>query len=184
MSIQNGRLICWLICESETLSLAARPGDGPLMLWQTYTGVTAALIAGTGLSAAAPMRIVGPDVTVLGASAAWVAGRFYVAVAIAPRAGGSEALRIVAINNDGSGAMFDDFAVSSVDGTPRLAVGADDLRVTYPGVPGVPVTSVPPLVVTEAEVAEIADLFEQSVAHVSAQVASGDRVKLDVAFGL
>jgi len=128
-------------CRPETVSLAARPGDGPLMLWQTYTGVTAALIARTGLSAAAPMRIVGPDVTVLGASAAWVAGRFYVAVAIAPRDGGSEAIRIVAIDNDGSGAMFDDLAVSSVDGTPRLAVGASDLRLTYPGVPSVPTTT-------------------------------------------
>jgi adenosylmethionine-8-amino-7-oxononanoate aminotransferase len=45
-------------------------------------------------------------------------------------------------------------------------------------------TLAPPLVVTEAEVSEIADLFEESVALVSAQVASGDRVKLDVAFGL
>lgn len=128
-------------CQSETLSLAARPGDGPLMLWRTSTGVTAALISADGLSAAAPMRLVGPEVTVRGASAAWVAGRFYVAVAIAPRDGGSEAIRIVAIDNDGSGAVLGDFAVSSVDGTPRLAAGASDLRVTYPGMPGAATTS-------------------------------------------
>jgi adenosylmethionine-8-amino-7-oxononanoate aminotransferase len=45
-------------------------------------------------------------------------------------------------------------------------------------------TLAPPLVLTAADVAEIADLFEQSVAEVSERVVSGDELKLDVAFGL
>jgi adenosylmethionine-8-amino-7-oxononanoate aminotransferase len=45
-------------------------------------------------------------------------------------------------------------------------------------------TLAPPLVLTAAEVTEIADLFEESVAEVSEQVVSGAGVDLDVAFGL
>jgi len=45
-------------------------------------------------------------------------------------------------------------------------------------------TLAPPLVLTAAEVTEIADLFEESVAEVSEQVVSGGGVDLDVAFGL
>jgi beta-alanine--pyruvate transaminase len=45
-------------------------------------------------------------------------------------------------------------------------------------------TLAPPLVVTPEQVTEIADLFEQSVAEVDEQVASGGVVGLDVAFGL
>jgi adenosylmethionine-8-amino-7-oxononanoate aminotransferase len=42
----------------------------------------------------------------------------------------------------------------------------------------------PPLVVTADQVTEIADRFEESVAEVDEQLASGGRVDLDVAFGL
>jgi len=45
-------------------------------------------------------------------------------------------------------------------------------------------TFAPPLVVTQAEVSEIADIFEESVAEVNEQVVSGSGVDLDVAFGL
>ena len=45
-------------------------------------------------------------------------------------------------------------------------------------------TLAPPLIVTAAEVAEIADIFEESVAEANEQVVSGGGVKLDVAFGL
>lgn len=45
-------------------------------------------------------------------------------------------------------------------------------------------TLAPPLVVTSAEVTEIADLFEESVAEVDERMASGAGVDLDVAFGL
>ena len=45
-------------------------------------------------------------------------------------------------------------------------------------------TLAPPLVLTAAEVTEIADLFEESVAEVDEQVASGGGVEVDVAFGL
>ena len=45
-------------------------------------------------------------------------------------------------------------------------------------------TLAPPLVVTAADVNEIADIFEESVAEANEQVVSGDGVKLDVAFGL
>ena len=45
-------------------------------------------------------------------------------------------------------------------------------------------TLAPPLVLTAADVAEIADIFEESVAEVNEQVVSGEGVKLDVAFGL
>ena len=45
-------------------------------------------------------------------------------------------------------------------------------------------TLAPPLVVTAAEVTEIADIFEESVAEVNEQVDVGGGVKLDVAFGL
>jgi adenosylmethionine-8-amino-7-oxononanoate aminotransferase len=45
-------------------------------------------------------------------------------------------------------------------------------------------TLAPPLILTAAEVTEIADIFEESVAEVSARVATGEGVKLDVAFGL
>jgi adenosylmethionine-8-amino-7-oxononanoate aminotransferase len=45
-------------------------------------------------------------------------------------------------------------------------------------------TLAPPLVVTAAEVAEIADILEESVAEVTEEVLSAGGVKLDVAFGL
>ena len=45
-------------------------------------------------------------------------------------------------------------------------------------------TLAPPLVLTAAEVTEIADIFEESVAEVNEQVVSGGGVELDVAFGL
>ena len=45
-------------------------------------------------------------------------------------------------------------------------------------------TLAPPLILTAAEVAEIAEIFEESVAEVNEQVVSGEGVKLDVAFGL
>jgi beta-alanine--pyruvate transaminase len=45
-------------------------------------------------------------------------------------------------------------------------------------------TLAPPLVLTAAEVTEIADLFEESVAEVAARVEADGGVKLDVAFGL
>ena len=45
-------------------------------------------------------------------------------------------------------------------------------------------TLAPPLVVTAADVAEIADIFEESVAEANEQVVSGGGIKLDVAFGL
>jgi adenosylmethionine-8-amino-7-oxononanoate aminotransferase len=45
-------------------------------------------------------------------------------------------------------------------------------------------TFAPPLVLTAAEVTEIADIFEASVAEVNDQVVSGAGVELDVAFGL
>ena len=45
-------------------------------------------------------------------------------------------------------------------------------------------TLAPPLVVTAAEVTEIADIFEDSVAEVDEQMVSGGGVDLDVAFGL
>ena len=46
------------------------------------------------------------------------------------------------------------------------------------------VTLAPPLVLTAAEVTELADIFEESVAEVNEQVVSGAGVDLDVAFGL
>ena len=45
-------------------------------------------------------------------------------------------------------------------------------------------TLAPPLVLTAAEVTEIADVFEESVAEVDEQVVSGGGVEVDVAFGL
>ena len=45
-------------------------------------------------------------------------------------------------------------------------------------------TLAPPLVVTAADVTEIATIFEESVAEANEQVMSGDGVRLDVAFGL
>jgi adenosylmethionine-8-amino-7-oxononanoate aminotransferase len=45
-------------------------------------------------------------------------------------------------------------------------------------------TLAPPLVLTAAEVTEIADLFEESVAEVNEQVVSGAGLAIDVAFGL
>jgi adenosylmethionine-8-amino-7-oxononanoate aminotransferase len=46
------------------------------------------------------------------------------------------------------------------------------------------VTLAPPLVLTAAEVTEIADLLEESVAEVGERLASGSGLDLDVAFGL
>ena len=45
-------------------------------------------------------------------------------------------------------------------------------------------TLAPPLVLTAADVTEIADILEESVAEVNDQMVSGGGVKLDVAFGL
>ena len=45
-------------------------------------------------------------------------------------------------------------------------------------------TLAPPLIVGAADVTEIADIFEESVAEVAARLEAGDGVKLDVGFGL
>jgi len=45
-------------------------------------------------------------------------------------------------------------------------------------------TLAPPLVVTAADITEIADIFEESVREANEQVVSGGGIKLDVAFGL
>jgi len=45
-------------------------------------------------------------------------------------------------------------------------------------------TLAPPLVVTAADITEIADIFEDSVRETNEQVVSGGGIKLDVAFGL
>ena len=45
-------------------------------------------------------------------------------------------------------------------------------------------TLAPPLVLTAAEVDEIAGIFEESVAEVNERMVSGGGIDLDVAFGL
>jgi adenosylmethionine-8-amino-7-oxononanoate aminotransferase len=45
-------------------------------------------------------------------------------------------------------------------------------------------TLAPPLVLTAADVTEIADIFEEAVAEANEQMVSGGGVDLDVAFGL
>jgi adenosylmethionine-8-amino-7-oxononanoate aminotransferase len=45
-------------------------------------------------------------------------------------------------------------------------------------------TLAPPLVLTDADVIEIAEILEESVAEVNERLVSGSGVELDVAFGL
>jgi len=72
-------------------------------------------------------------VAVSGASAAWVGDAFYVVVGIRPQTGGDAALRLITVRPDGTFSVVADVGVGSLTGTPRIAAGAGDLRVTYSG---------------------------------------------------
>jgi hypothetical protein len=127
-------------CQAGTLVLAARPGGGPLLLWQTPQGLSASVIADDGRSAGAPLTIAmaGSEAAVFGASAAWVGAAFQVAAGLGLFDVGSEAIRLVTVQPDGTSQLTADVLVTSIDGTPRIAAGAGDLRLVYPGVPAGP----------------------------------------------
>jgi hypothetical protein len=124
-------------CISGSLTLAPRPGGGPLMLWRSGADVMASLIADDGLSASAANAIVGPahyytDVV----SAAWVRDTFYAAVTLQRSADDYRGLiRLVSLPPGGTPTRADILADESVYGGPALASGALDLRVLYNGVP-------------------------------------------------
>jgi hypothetical protein len=121
-------------CQPGTLSLAARPNGGPLLLWETNNGVNAAVVSDDGRSAGTPVEIAGQGVAVFGASAAWVGDAFTVAAGIAsPQTG--EALRLAIVRPDGTSTLVKDVPMASLSNTPRVVAGAADLRVVYPGVP-------------------------------------------------
>jgi hypothetical protein len=121
-------------CQPETLSLAARPGGGPLLLWQSPEGVNAALISDDGLSAGAPQVVVPSETLFFGADAAWTGGAFQVATALETNSA-AVLLRLSTVQVDGSVTAASDIVVGAIDGPPRLAAGTGGLRVVFPGVP-------------------------------------------------
>ncbi|HEY7370630.1 MAG TPA: hypothetical protein VIF57_00520 [Polyangia bacterium] len=126
-------------CHARTLVLAARPSGGPLLLWQTAQGLSASVIADNGRSASAPVSIAASsEGGIFGASAAWIAGAFQVAAGVGLFDVGGEAIRLVTVQSDGTAQPVADVLTTSVDGAPRIATGAADLRVVYPGVPAGP----------------------------------------------
>ena len=120
-------------CISGSLTLAPRPGGGPLLLWRSGSDVMASLIADNGLSASMPTAIVGPayyysDVV----SAAWVGDAFYAAVTLQRSAGDYRGLlHLVRLPPGGTPTGGDDPTGETVLGPPAITSGASDLRVVY-----------------------------------------------------
>jgi len=122
-------------CVTGSLTLAPRPGGGPLLLWRSGSDVMASLIADNGLSASAPTAIVGPATYYSDAvSAAWVGDTFYAAVTL-QRLDYSGLIRLVSMPPGGTQTRSDALADEAVYGAPALASGASDLRLLYDGVP-------------------------------------------------
>jgi len=125
-----------LWCHNATPVLAARPGGGPLMAWQTRDGVKVALIAADGRSASAPQTITDLAAFSDAPAAAWIGDAFYVVAAIpASATGNTRALRIVRITPDGVATLVGDRFAGEAHGSPGIAVGAADLRVGFVGLP-------------------------------------------------
>jgi hypothetical protein len=124
-------------CLSGSLTLAPRPGAGPLLLWRSGSDVMASLIADNGLSASMPTAIVGPanyysDVV----SAVWVRDTFYAAATLQRSAGDYRGLiRLVRLPPGGTQTSSDILTDENVYSAPALASGAGDLTVVYNGVP-------------------------------------------------
>jgi hypothetical protein len=125
-------------CLFGTLSLAARPGGGPLLLWKNPNGLKVAVIADDGLSAGAPQTILTDMRMNLSqpAGAAWVGDAFYVVQSVTPPGPRDPAvLRLLRVATDGTWSLLAELLSGYVGDTQRLAAGAPDLRLVYAGVP-------------------------------------------------
>jgi hypothetical protein len=122
-------------CISGTPALAARPGGGALMAWETSDGgVQIAMIAADGLSVGAPQTIITDVPFADTPAAAWIGDAFYVVSAVSASTGGlARALRIVRITPDGSATTIGDILAGQARDAPGVAVGASDLRVGFEG---------------------------------------------------
>ena len=121
-------------CISGSLTLAPRPGGGPLLLWRSGSDVMAALIAGDGLSVSAPQAIVGPTTFINDTvSAAWVVDAFYAAVALQNGSGDGGVIRLVRFQ-PGATPIGGDLPVNEpVQSAPVVVPGVTDLRLVYNG---------------------------------------------------
>jgi hypothetical protein len=126
------------ICTSSTPVLAARPGGGPLLLWQSEAGTYMSLVADDGLSVSPPQLVVGDKAQHWDSpAAAWVGDEFAVAAPLDLDGFGLvRALRLLRIGPDGSVGVVSDHLMGEFDANIRMANGPDarDVRIVYSGV--------------------------------------------------
>lgn len=126
-------------CQSGTLSLAARPGGGALLLWGTYyaNDPVAALLAADGLSASKPRLLDDPDTYTIGApGGAWIGDAYYIALPVELAVNGYPVLvRLLRVTTDGTFTKVADLLKNEFSQSPSFAAGAADIRLIYDGVP-------------------------------------------------
>jgi hypothetical protein len=122
-------------CISGIPVLAAQPGGGALLSWETSDGIAISMIAADGLSASAPQFIIDATGFADIPAAAWIGDAFYVVAAVGASTGGNaRALRIVRVAPDGTATTVGDILAGEARDAPGIAVGADDLRVGFKGI--------------------------------------------------
>jgi hypothetical protein len=119
-----------------SLTLAGRPGGGPLLVWQTPIGVNATVIAADGLSFG-PTEILDYSIgqSPMRVDAAWVGTAFYVGVPIWDNQNYQHTLSLTSVQPDGTTALVRNLLPSDLFDGPSLAAGTGDLRIVYPGLP-------------------------------------------------
>jgi hypothetical protein len=119
----------------RSLSIAGRPGAGPLAIWQTDAGVFSAIVATDGRSIDASPSIAnssgyqGPPVR-----AAWLGGAFYAAMPVLG-SGYQYTLDLISVHPDGTSELVRELLPGDLGWSPAVTAGANDLRLAYYGLP-------------------------------------------------
>jgi hypothetical protein len=124
-------------CQTGALALAPRPTGGALMTWGSYDKWAAVLIAADGLSAGKPQPLADPQDLVAGApAAAWIGDGYMLALPIQLQSDGyAIVVRLLRVAADGAISKVADILKDEFSFAPTFAAGANDMRLTYGGVP-------------------------------------------------
>lgn len=124
-----------IVCQTGTLTLAAKPTGGALMVWATYYNATAVLIADDGLSAGKPQPLDDPSTFLLGPPVgAWIGTAYYVAAPIEIMSSAYPiVVRLLRVASDGTMSKVADILKDEFVAAPGFAAGAGDIRLIYGG---------------------------------------------------
>jgi hypothetical protein len=115
-----------------SLSIAGRPGAGPLVIWQTNSGVNTAVVAADGRSIETTQTIGGYQSVPV--NAAWAGGAFVAADPVLD-ASGFLTLDLIGVKPDGSYGLVRELLPGALFWSPAIDAGASDLRIAYSGLP-------------------------------------------------